>query len=129
MTACVEWTGYRNSKGYGLTWVREENCQRLAHRVLWERERGPIPEGMVIMHTCDNPPCVNLEHLRLGTQAENLADMKAKGRSQKWVDHYDRCVNGHPFDEANTRHGIRDGYATRHCRACARENTRRHRAR
>ena len=135
MTPCVEWTGDRNDKGYGRIYIRGNGYGKggghyvLAHRWTWEQANGPVPDGMVVMHTCDNPPCINLNHLRLGTQAENLADMRAKLRSQRWVDHYDHCVNGHPFDEANTRHGTRDGYPTRHCRACVRENTRRWRRR
>jgi DNA invertase Pin-like site-specific DNA recombinase len=52
----------------------------LIHRWVWEQINGPIPKGMVIMHTCDNPPCFLYDHLRLGTQAENMADMRAKGR-------------------------------------------------
>ena len=52
-----------------------------AHRVSWEIHNGPIPTGMVIHHTCDNPPCVNFHHLRLGTQAENLIDMRQKAHA------------------------------------------------
>lgn len=51
-----------------------------AHRVSWEIHYGPIPEGAVVMHSCDNPPCCNPSHLRLGTQRENLADMREKSR-------------------------------------------------
>lgn len=46
----------------------------------YELTKGHIPAGMIVMHTCDNPPCCNPSHLVLGTQAENLADMRAKGR-------------------------------------------------
>ena len=51
------------------------------HRLAYELEHGPIPEGKVIMHKCDNPGCFNPSHLDVGTQAENLADMRAKGRA------------------------------------------------
>jgi hypothetical protein len=44
------------------------------------RERGPIPDGLFVLHGCDNPPCVNIVHLRLGTQSENIKESYAKGR-------------------------------------------------
>lgn len=62
---------------------------RYVHRVAWELANGPIPDGMVIMHRCDNPPCVELSHLVLGTQKENIADKYAKGRARVAVG--ERC--------------------------------------
>lgn len=135
MTDCVEWSGYRNDKGYGRVYIRSSGYGQgdwryvLAHRWVWEQANGPIPDGMVVMHTCDNRACIEMSHLRLGTQAENLADMKAKGRSHRWAETYTHCKHGHPFDEINTKWGLRDGYPTRQCRTCLRENTRAYRRR
>lgn len=73
---CWVWTGTIGSNGYGF-WGK-----LLAHRVSYERNVGPIPDGSVVMHTCDNPPCYNPGHLRAGTQRENLTDMRKKGRGK-----------------------------------------------
>lgn len=77
-TGCWEWTGPRNACGYGTTNV--ENRSALAHRVAWELLRGPIPDGLLVCHKCDNPPCCNPDHLFLGTQADNMQDAARKGR-------------------------------------------------
>jgi hypothetical protein len=76
--ACWEWTGARNLQGYGVLRVGES--ARLAHRITWELEHGKIPVGLVVLHRCDNPGCVRPGHLFLGTNADNVADMDAKGR-------------------------------------------------
>ena len=64
--------------GYGRRYVR--GVQRSAHRATWKEAHGPIPDGMCVLHRCDNPPCDELLHLFLGTQADNMADKVAKGR-------------------------------------------------
>lgn len=51
-------------------------------RLTWEEAHGPIPEGLDVLHKCDNPPCRTLEHLFLGTNADNVADREAKGRNR-----------------------------------------------
>lgn len=76
---CWEWLG-RKYRGYGE--YGSDNPRR-AHRIMWTMENGPIPDGKVIMHKCDNPGCVNPDHLSLGTQADNIADAKKKNRTAR----------------------------------------------
>ncbi len=78
MSACVEWTGKVDRMGYGKRQFRRKSW--LAHRVAWVEARGEIPDGMCVCHTCDNPTCINPEHLWLGTRTDNNADKIAKGR-------------------------------------------------
>jgi hypothetical protein len=77
-TPCLEWTASRNRKGYGQ--FRLDGKTERAHRVAWQIAHGPIPDGLHVLHKCDNPPCVAVEHLFLGTDADNAADRDAKGR-------------------------------------------------
>jgi hypothetical protein len=79
---CWEWQGYCQSFGHGVFHVDRDRHMEYAHRFAWELARGPIPAGMFVLHTCDNPSCVNPEHLFLGTQADNNRDRHAKGRSK-----------------------------------------------
>jgi hypothetical protein len=76
---CIEWTGYRQSNGYGKVGV--DGRITYAHRLAWERANGPIPDGMWVLHRCDNRGCVNPDHLFIGTRRDNTDDMLAKGRS------------------------------------------------
>ena len=86
-TGCVVWTGTVGFGGHGQ--IRSAKTKLLAtHRVSWEHHNGPIPEGMKLCHRCDNPPCINPEHLFLGTQADNIRDMIEKGRNRRGETHH-----------------------------------------
>lgn len=77
-TGCWWWMGYRNPKGYGRLSVGGR--QVMAHRYSWESVYGPIPDGKMICHHCDNPACINPDHLFLSDAAGNAADRDKKGR-------------------------------------------------
>jgi hypothetical protein len=80
---CWEWIGPRNAAGYGRvsSGTGKERRTTYAHRYFYTEANGPIPEGMLVCHKCDNPPCCNPHHLFLGTRTDNQRDRVAKGRT------------------------------------------------
>lgn len=81
-TPCRLWQGAEVGNGYGQKWDKVRRRLTPVHRWVWEEATGPIPEGMNVLHRCDNPPCYRFAHLFLGTQLDNIADRHGKGRSK-----------------------------------------------
>jgi len=78
--ACWPFVGHRDKLGYGKILIGR-SCL-LTHRVAWISTNGPIPNGLCVLHRCDNPPCCNPAHHFIGTRVDNSADMIAKGRQK-----------------------------------------------
>jgi len=78
-TGCWEWNGARHYKGYGEFMV-EKGRKMKVHRYSWELHNGKIPDGKMVLHQCDNPPCCNPAHLFLGDAKSNRYDCDSKGR-------------------------------------------------
>lgn len=80
---CWLWMGGRNAKGYGKIGVYDGSgvmSEAYAHRTCWVLHNGPVPAGRIVRHTCDNPPCVNPDHLETGTYTDNNNDSVRRGR-------------------------------------------------
>lgn len=82
-SGCWEWTASLMGRGYGQIKIPGQRRQIPAHRLSYLIHKGEIPVDRQVMHRCDNPRCVNPEHLLIGTCAENQQDMKQKGRSTR----------------------------------------------
>lgn len=84
---CVVWTGARQTTKlpYGQVWIAPRMWA--AHRLAYETCVGPIPDGLIVRHSCDNPPCCNPNHLQLGTHKDNAYDRKVRGREAKGDSH------------------------------------------
>lgn len=115
---CWPWKGATTGNGYGVIRLSHPRRMMYAHRFGWEDANGPIPDGMNVLHHCDNPPCQNPQHWFLGTQLENERDKIAKGRrGDNGMASKTQCKRGHPFDSTNTYRYQR----ARHCKACRRQ--------
>ena len=120
-TPCVLFEGTRNRNGYGVL-PKPVNGSRLAARAILAEKLGRPVQG-VTRHTCDNPPCINPDHLIEGTQADNVADKVERGRQRGGRYAQEVCKEGHPLTPDNVRRKpnrtCRSGYE-RVCRTCDR---------
>ena len=115
--------GWRDRDGYAYAYI--DGRKMRAHRWAWEQVNGPIPEGMIVRHICDQPDCINERHLLLGTQRDNIHDMLARRRFVgRRGQRPTTCKRGHVFDEANTY----TWRGERQCRTCASERARTYRS-
>lgn len=110
---CWEWQASTYGIGYGQ--FHRDGVMTPAHRMAWQLTHGSIPDGMVVCHRCDNPPCVRPDHLFLGTNKDNSRDMVAKGRHKE--QRKTHCPKGHPLDG-------RLSSGKRYCLTCNREKQR-----
>jgi hypothetical protein len=114
-SGCWLWDGAVDKNGYGK--IKRDGVSLRAHRLVYACAIGPIPDGMLVCHTCDVPMCVNPAHLFIGTCADNQRDMRLKGKYRNNPKLRDHCPNGHRRTEENT-YWFRN---KRLCRDCRRE--------
>ncbi len=123
-SGCWGFRSNHNSRGYPK--FKINGTSTIASRVAWSLFRGEIPAGLYVCHTCDNPSCVNPDHLFVGTQQDNMDDCASKGRRRDPAQR-EACVRGHLMIGENVRIAIdrRRNSPRRYCRACERLRSRR----
>jgi hypothetical protein len=109
--SCIEWKEGKLKRGYGQ--VRLGKKMYLAHRLAYRIFKGPLRQTQVVCHKCDNPSCINPEHLFVGTQTDNMQDAALKGRLVRVKKTH--CKRGHELKEGNT-------VGRRSCRICHAKN-------
>jgi hypothetical protein len=116
--ACWIWLAAKSPQGYGHFFFNGRVDK--AHRASWEIHNGAIPDDLMVLHKCDNPRCVNPEHLFLGTHQDNADDKMRKGRHTEA--NKSRCKRGHALSGDNLYFNQKKN--TRTCRECQRMNAR-----
>jgi hypothetical protein len=126
--SCWEWGRGRTSAGYGVVYGRGSRAHRnmhYTHRLSYQIHCGPIPTGMQVLHSCDNPGCCNPAHLRLGDDLDNHSECARKGRT--FCGRKTHCKRGHELSGDNVRtstqnavtvSGKRRVYQHRQCLSC-----------
>lgn len=119
-SGCWEWRSSIRGNGYGAFFthlIEEGRKAHGAHRFSWELEHGPIPNGLWVLHKCDNRICVNPDHLFLGDRTDNMRDCAEKGRIKTiGKSNMTHCHRGHEFTPENTKL-TKQGH--RRCLVCA----------
>jgi hypothetical protein len=105
---CWLWTGSKQSAGYGMIWCRPRQCSVLAHVASFALAHGEALPKREILHECDNPSCVNPDHLTQGTHADNLADAARKGRMSSGPEHARKVLAGMRLGDAHPRVRLSD---------------------
>lgn len=127
MDDCDLWERATTSDGYGKKFIDRVDGKQisiLVHRLIWMQENGHT--DLCILHSCDTPACINLDHLREGNQQENMNDMRERGRSKNSKTTH--CPQGHEYTEENIyRPPIDKGHphGQRMCITCRKQTNRR----
>jgi len=122
---CIEWVGRIHTGGYGRT--KLNGVEQPVHRYVWEKKNGKIPGSLVIDHLCRNRVCINVDHLRVVTAAENTLCGYGAAAINKRKTH---CKRGHELVGQNlVIHELKNGKNMRQCRICHRRNARESKAR
>jgi hypothetical protein len=124
---CWIWKGGKTSSGYGSFKYYQERSAIGSHVSSYLFHIGEVPKGMFVCHHCDNPPCVNPEHLFLDTNSGNMKDMFKKGRNGSSTKKQTQCRRGHSFEEFEPliyvkKQGRQIGKEYRTCKECKRIN-------
>lgn len=123
MSGCWLWMGERQGLGYGVFRLESDGTRHRVTRIVWALTQGEIDDSLFACHKCDNPGCVNPDHIFLGTAKDNIADAVKKGRNYKGgsksypARDMTHCKRGHPLSGTNIYSGRR-----RQCKACHKMN-------
>ena len=113
---CLVWTSGTDKDGYGKVWHERRSWR--SHILAFVNAYGHVPSGLLVLHTCDRPPCIEITHLYAGTPGDNMADRSRRGR---WVGGRPKathCPKGHPYNKENAYINTR---GHQECRICISE--------